>query len=234
MARQMAHGDMTMLGMGDMLGMTDMPNLPWTAATFALTALMWWIMMIGMMVPSAAPTVLLFAGVQRHYVADKSPAPQVSAFTAGYLVTWAGFSVLAAALQWWLNALTLISPMQMVVRHWLGIAFVAAAGIYQLTPLKNVCLRHCRSPAEFLASHRRSGAAGPLRMGAEHGAFCVGCCWLLMGILFFAGVMDLAWVAALAVLVLAEKLLPRGELLARASGVALLGYAAALALRQGG
>jgi len=114
-----------------------------------------------------------------------------------------------------------------------GAVLVALAGLYQLAPLQSVCLRHCRSPAEFLSSHWRAGSAGAWRMGVEHGTFCVGCCWLLMALLLFAGVMSLLWIAALGVFVLLEKLVPRGEWLARASGVLLLGFAAYLLATSG-
>jgi predicted metal-binding membrane protein len=213
--------------MSSMRGMV-MPPEPWTAATFVLMTLMWWVMMIGMMVPSAAPMVLLFGGVQRRQLPHERPALRVALFVAGYLAVWALFSVLAAGAQWALTSAGLLSSMELTATRALGALLVALAGIYQLTPLKNLCLRHCRSPAEFLSSHWRAGSAGAFGMGVAHGAFCVGCCWLLMGLLFFAGVMNLLWVAALGVLVLLEKLVPRGEWLARASGVLLIALAAYL------
>jgi len=230
MAAQMARGDMRLMGLSDMSGMRGMamPPEPWTAATFALMTLMWWVMMIGMMVPSAAPMVLLYGGLQRRRLPDERPALRVALFVAGYLAIWAAFSALAASIQWALTSTGLVSSMELTATRTVGALFVALAGVYQLAPLKNVCLRHCRSPADFLSSHWRAGSAGAWRMGVVHGAYCVGCCWLLMGLLFFAGVMNLLWVAALGVFVLLEKLVPRGEWLARASGVALLGFAAYL------
>jgi predicted metal-binding membrane protein len=229
-----------------MAAMPDMPGMPgmaaaatepitttssWSVKTFALTAVMWWVMMIGMMLPSAVPIVLLFGGVQRRQLAAESPALRVAVFTLGYLVVWGAFSLLAATAQWGLTALALLAPMDLTATSaWLGALLVALAGAYQLTPLKNVCLRHCRAPAEYLSSHWRRGTAGAFRMGIGHGAYCVGCCWLLMALLFVVGVMNLLWVAAIAVFVLLEKLVPRGELVARASGVALLGFALYLGL----
>ncbi len=224
--------------MPDMPGMAAMAMEPVTAsppsvATFSLTALMWWVMMIGMMLPSAVPIVLLFGGVQRRQLAAESPALRVAVFTLGYLVVWGAFSLVAAAAQWGLTALAMLAPMELTITSaWLGVLLVALAGIYQLTPLKNVCLRHCRAPAEYLSSHWRRGTAGAFRMGIEHGAYCVGCCWLLMALLFVVGVMNLLWVAAIAVFVLLEKLVPRGELVARASGVALLAFAVYLGLNR--
>ena len=239
LAQQMAGaaGASSLATMPDMPGMPGMPGMPampaqppWTLSTFALTTLMWWAMMIGMMVPSAAPMVLLFGVVQRRQPAGENPALRVAAFTLGYLATWAAFSVLAAGAQWALIELAVLAPMELTATPWLAAVIVALAGVYQLTPLKNVCLRHCRSPAEFLSAHWRRGNLGALRMGVEHGAYCVGCCWLLMALLFAVGVMNLLWVAVLAVFVLIEKVVPRGELVARASGAAMLAFAAYLAL----
>ena len=230
MAAQMARGDMRLVGLGDMSGMRGMlmASARWTGATFALMTLMWWIMMIGMMVPSAAPMVLLFGGVQRRQLQDEGPALRVASFVAGYLAVWAVFSVLTASTQWAFSSAGLLSSLDLRATRRFGAVLVAVAGAYQLTPLKNLCLRHCRAPADFLSAHWRAGSLGALRMGFVHGAFCVGCCWLLMGLLFFAGVMNLLWVAALGMLVLLEKLVPRGEWLARASGVLLIVLAAYL------
>jgi predicted metal-binding membrane protein len=221
-----------------MPGMTEMPGMPGMQADaagsaasspFLPTALMWFVMMIGMMVPSAAPMILLFGSVQRRQLATESPALRVALFTAGYLLTWGSFSLLAATAQVALTERAVLAPLTLTVAGWLGAVLVALAGIYQLTPLKNVCLRHCRSPAEFLSNHWRRGSAGALRMGVVHGLYCVGCCWLLMGLLFVVGVMNLVWVAAIAGFILVEKLVPRGETVARVSGIALLVFAAYVA-----
>src|SRR6185503_2601265 len=220
-----------------MAAMPDMPGMPRVggsaepARTFALTAFMWWTMMVGMMLPSATPMVLLFGNVQRRQLAAENPPLRVAVFTLGYVVTWGAFSLAAAAAQIVLVERALLAPMELSVTTRIGAFLVALAGIYQLTPLKNVCLRRCRSPAEFLSNHWHRGTAGALRMGVEHGLFCVGCCWLLMCLLFVVGVMNLLWVAAIAVFVLIEKVAPRGEIVARVSGVALLAFAAYLALR---
>jgi predicted metal-binding membrane protein len=224
-----------------MVSMPDMPGMPGMSGqgadepasrAFALTAFMWWTMMVGMMLPSAVPMVLLFGTVQRRQLAAESPSLRVAVFTLGYVVTWGAFGLLAAAAQTVLAERALLAPMDLTVTTRVGALLVALAGIYQLTPLKNVCLRRCRSPAEFLSGHWRPGTSGALRMGVEHGLFCVGCCWLLMGLLFVVGVMNLFWVAAIAAFVLLEKIVPRGEAVARASGVGLLAFAAYLALGQ--
>ncbi len=229
-ARQM--GDMGTAATSPMPGMPEMPGMPGMqtapgagAPKFLPTALMWLVMMIGMMVPSAAPMVLLFGNVQRRQLANESPALRVALFTAGYLAVWGAFSAVAAITQVALAKRSMLASMELTVANGLGALLVALAGLYQLTPLKNVCLRHCRSPAEFLSRHWRKGSAGALRMGVEHGLYCVGCCWVLMGLLFVVGVMNLVWVAALAGLVLLEKLVPRGETVARISGIALLLFA---------
>jgi predicted metal-binding membrane protein len=225
--------------MGDMSAaprMAEMPGMPGMEAAgaspspFLPTALMWLVMMIGMMVPSAAPMILMFGSVQRRQLAAESPAIRVALFLAGYLAAWGAFSVLAAAAQVALTDLAVLAPMELAVAGWAGPLLVALAGIYELAPLKNVCLRHCRSPAEFLSNHWRRGSAGALRMGMEHGLYCVGCCWPLMGLLFVVGVMNLAWVVAIAAFVLVQKLVPHGEIIARVGGVALLLLAAYLAL----
>jgi len=223
--------------MAAMPGMPAMPNMPGMggqtggfAQSLALTGLMWWTMMIGMMVPSAAPMILLFGSVQRRQLAAESPKLRVALFTAGYLAIWGAFSVAAAGAQLALTKLALLAPLDLTVTAWLGAVLVALAGVYQLTPLKNACLRRCRSPAEFLSSHWRRGNPGAFRMGIDHGVYCVGCCWLLMSLLFVVGVMNLVWVAVIAAFVLIEKLVPQGETTAKINGVALLALALFLAL----
>ena len=233
LSKQMSHD----ASMASMPGMRAMPNMPrlggataGAARSIALTVLMWWTMMIGMMVPSAAPMVLLFGNVQRRELAAESPKLRVALFTAGYLAIWGAFSLLAAVAQLALTKLGLLAPLDLTVTGWLGALLVALAGIYQLTPLKNACLRRCHSPAEFLSSHWRRGNSGALRMGIDHGVYCVGCCWLLMSLLFVVGVMNLIWVAVIAVFVLIEKLVPQGETTAKINGAALLALALFLAL----
>ena len=191
--------------------------------SYALLMLgMWWTMMVAMMIPSAAPTILLYARVHRHHQ-PSSRAPHSVMFLSGYLLAWLLFSIAATLLHAALERSGLVHGMLM----WsssagLTGALLLLAGAFQLTPLKHVCLLHCRSPAAWLARHWQSGSAGALRMGMRHGLFCVGCCWSLMLLLFAGGVMNLVWIAGLAIIVLLEKLLPRGEWLARGSGLLLL------------
>jgi predicted metal-binding membrane protein len=200
--------------------------IAWELNRWALMIAMWWIMMIAMMTPSAAPTILLYARVHRYELArgkvQDNDAP-TGAFAAGYLLVWLAFSVAATTLLWALERAELISAMMMGSRsRWLSGAVLLAAGLYQLSPVKNACLAHCRSPTAFLSRHWRPQARGALRLGAMHGAYCVGCCWMLMALLFVGGVMNLAWIAALAILVMIEKVAPAGQWVSRGAGIALI------------
>jgi len=168
-------------------------------------------MMLAMMLPGAAPMLLLFARVNRSHKAQDRPYVPTGIFAAGYLAAWGRFSLLAAALQSGLEQLDLVVPMMTTTNYWLGGAILLAAGLWQLTPLKGVCLRHCRSPLALLAQQWRPGQLGAFRMGLEHGAYCLGCCWFLMGLLFFGGIMNLFWIAGLALFVLLEKTIPMGH-----------------------
>ena len=200
----------------------------WTLITWALMIAMWWIMMVAMMVPSAAPAILLYARTYRHAVAQgqiqSRPAP-TGAFAAGYLLVWLGFSLAAAVLNRMLEWADLVSAMSMGSQsRWLSASVLITAGLYQLSPLKHACLAHCRAPASFLARHWRPHARGALRLGALHGAYCVGCCWMLMALLFVGGAMNLAWIAALTVLVLIEKLLQAGPRVGTGAGLVLIAW----------
>ncbi len=197
-------------------------NLAWTPAYFALMLAMWWVMMVAMMLPSAGPMVLLFAAVNRKRCQQGQPYTLTGFIAAGYLFAWGGFSLVAVVLQWGLEQLALLSQMVQTTSPYLGAALLIAAGVYQLTPLKQACLRHCRSPLQFIAYHWRQGAGGAFRMGLEHGLFCLGCCWVLMALLFYGGVMNLAWVAGLALYVLVEKLVPAGHRISRFAGALLI------------
>ncbi len=198
----------------------------WNPGYWFIMLLMWWVMMIAMMVPSASPMILLYARVARHAQKGSENTGQVVAtgsFALGYLLAWLLFSAGAVLLQWTLeNAGVLNGMMMWSTSKSLTAGLLAVAGIYQLSPLKSVCLRHCRSPAEFISSHWRDGATGALRMGLDHGLYCVGCCWFLMALLFAGGIMNLVWIVGLAILVLLEKLLPAGGWIARVSGVILI------------
>jgi len=221
-----------MSGPGTLSGLSDpmagMPMPVWTAGHAALVFSMWWVMMAAMMLPSAAPMLLLFATVDRRQPEGARSHVATSLFAAGYLVAWAGFSVAAVCLQSGLQLTGLVSPMLAGTHATFNGVLLIAAGLYQLTPLKQACLRLCRSPLEFLATHWQRGALGALRMGLAHGATCVGCCWFLMALLFVGGVMNLYWNAGLALFVLFEKTMGGGRWLSRATGVVLLAWGAGL------
>jgi predicted metal-binding membrane protein len=199
----------------------------WDAAYWLAMLVMWWVMMIAMMIPSAAPMILLYARVFRHGQARGQIADSLvptGSFAAGYLACWLGFSALATVLQFVLERAGLLHGMWMwSTNRWLTAGLLIAAGLFQLTPLKAACLEHCRSPAAFLSRHWRPGQLGALRLGIVHGAYCLGCCWALMLLLFAAGIMNLVWIAGLAALVLIEKLAPFGAALARVTSVLLIG-----------
>jgi predicted metal-binding membrane protein len=224
-------------GMSDM-AMNDMPGMAmpmvadWTPTVFALAFAMWWVMMLGMMVPSAAPMILTFATLNRNKRARGQGFVPTSVFTLGYLVVWGLFSLSATAAQWALDRIALLSPMAATTSPMLGGALLILAGLYQFTPLKQACLRNCRSPFAFVLNHWHDGNAGALRMGLEHGSYCLGCCALLMALLFVVGVMNLLWVAAIAMFVFAEKLLPGGARIGWVGGGVMLGFGVFL-LTQG-
>jgi predicted metal-binding membrane protein len=180
------------------------------------------VMMAGMMLPSALPMILTFATINRRKRTRGQPHVATSVFVTGYLVAWGGFSVAATAAQWGLEQGLLMTPMGMSTSTTFGGVLLIGAGLYQFTPLKHACLRHCRSPFDFVLNRWRDGRRGALAMGVEHGLYCLGCCWLAMALLFVFGVMNLLWIATLAVLVLAEKVVPGGPWIARASGVAMI------------
>ena len=200
---------------------------PWSAADAGLTFLMWAVMMVGMMVPSAAPMSLLFGAVARKAADGQGDAVTPTfVFTSGYVAAWTLFSVGATALQWWLERVALLSPMLASTSPLFGAALLVGAGLYQWSPWKESCLEHCRAPARFFAAHWRPGRLGAFRMGLDHGFYCLGCCALLMGLLFFGGVMNLLWVAGITLFVLVEKVAPHGRLIARAAGSGMLALGA--------
>jgi predicted metal-binding membrane protein len=176
-----------------------------------------------MMLPSAAPLILLILGVYRRRD-DRHTRLNSVLFVSAYLLAWTLFSLAAASGQIALHRAALLSAAMVAKSGMLTAAILILAGVYQLLPMKNACLAHCRSPLSFLTEHWREGPAGALRMGLLHGLFCVGCCWALMALLFVAGVMNLLWVAAIAVFVLLEKLWRQGLLVGRIAGVLLIAW----------
>jgi predicted metal-binding membrane protein len=200
------------------MGMTM--HQPWSAADALFTFAMWVVMMVGMMAASVMPMLLLFAGSNASRGEDLAWL-NVPIFGLGYFTAWAGFSVVATAAQWALHQAAMLSPAMSASSPRVAGGILLAAGVYQLTPWKGRCLTHCRSPLGFLMTNWRDGKLGAIRMGMHHGAYCLGCCWALMGVLFVVGVMNLSWVAVLAVFVLLEKIGPSGAILARVSGAVI-------------
>ncbi|HKK13772.1 MAG TPA: DUF2182 domain-containing protein [Gammaproteobacteria bacterium] len=204
-------------------GMMDMPGSasPWNSDSLLLTFVMWAVMMVGMMLPSAAPAILLYGSIAKKNRADGSILPATWVFASGYLFVWTLFSVAATVLQAAFQETRLLTPAMASASTWLSGVLLVAAGVYQWLPVKGACLEKCRSPLQLFLFHWRPGTAGAFRMGVEHGWFCVGCCWALMLLLFAAGVMNLLWVAVIAGFVLIEKVLPGGTLIGRLGGIGL-------------
>jgi predicted metal-binding membrane protein len=222
-AHRMASGSAGMRGHSMAPVMHVMAGMqPWTATEFGLRLAMWAVMMVAMMVPTAIPMTLLYAAVARKAAAQHSPVAPAFVFVAGYTAMWAVFSVVATVAQRALDQAALLSPMMVSRSAWLGAVLLIAAGVYQLTPLKSACLRNCRAPAQFLSRYWRNSRLGAFRMGLRLGAYCLGCCWVLMGLLFVGGVMNLLWIAAIAVFVLAEKTIPFGVIGGRVAGAAMI------------
>lgn len=193
------------------LSMTTLQIQQWSVGYFWMMFIMWGIMMVGMMLPSVAPMILLYAAVARKSKKQGMPIAPTGAFTIGYLAVWILFSLLATIAQYGLDRAAMLSPMMVSNSPFLGAGLLVAAGIYQWLPFKQSCLKHCRSPFHFISSHWQPGAYGAFKMGLHHGAFCLGCCWVLMLLLFVGGVMNLVWIAAITLFVLLEKILPIGD-----------------------
>ena len=213
MARDM-YGPMTGASAWMMTANWDLPHL-------LLLWAMWTVMMTGMMLPSASPLVLLYGATARRS-ARETAGRQIYALAAGYLIVWAVFSLGATALQRGLAVLLLATPMMESASSRIAGTFLLIAGLYQLTPIKHACLRTCRSPLGFLMSRWRGGWSGAMNMGLEHGAYCVGCCWALMLLLFAGGVMNVMVIVALTAFIGLEKLAPLGAHAARIGGVLLM------------
>jgi predicted metal-binding membrane protein len=232
--------DMDMGGM-DMTGFRMIPagigimlpaDAPWRAIEFVYVFVMWAVMMVGMMAPSAAPMILMYARVGRHGRDHGKPFAATGWFAAGYLFAWSGFSLAATCLQWAIERATLLDSRMAIGSQTLGAIVLIAAGGYQWTPLKDICLAQCQSPFLFLMRHGgfREDARGCLLLGLRHGSYCVGCCWVLMALLFVGGVMSVLWITLLTLLVLLEKLTPLGRWIARAAGIACVAAGAWLLL----
>lgn len=225
----------TMTGVGLGSNVFEMSRLPWEDTSvdnmtmpmsgisyFFVLLAMWWVMMIAMMLPSAAPTILLAAALNRRSTSDRPPFGTATFFTVGYLLAWFIFSLVAMVGQLVLESSGLLSTMMHSRSTYLTAGLLLAAGVWQFSPIKQACLRHCRSPVEFITRHRRPGNRGALVMGLHHGTYCLGCCWFLMVLLFAGGVMNLYWIAGLALFVLIEKLCSGGIWFGRVTGAGFI------------
>lgn len=206
----------------DHAAMPPLDAQTWTSLDVLMAFLMWAAMMVAMMLPSALPMIDAVATIAARRKARGDAYTPASVFVVGYLVVWIGFSAFAAVVQWTLHKAALLTPMMESASPIMAGVLFLLAGAYQFAPFKHACLAKCRSPAAFVLTEWRDGIAGTVVMGLKHGGFCVGCCWALMALLFAVSVMDLRWVAALALLVAVEKIAPFGEAFARLLGVASL------------
>jgi predicted metal-binding membrane protein len=227
--------DMTVLTLFPHAHVEPMQGMALPETTWLTVIAMWWVMMIAMMTPSAAPLVLLYVRVLRHWSGENASVGVSSVLVVtGYLAVWLAFSIVAAGLQYALERAGLISAMMLWSKSaWLSSLVLIGAGVYQLSPWKRACLEHCRGPVVFLGRRARTGRLNALRLGIEHGAWCVGCCWLLMALLFVGGVMNLVWVALLALLILAEKVVPNGRRVSALAGVVLIVWGLATLVHSG-
>jgi predicted metal-binding membrane protein len=224
----------TVAGAGMGMSGFEMTRMPWTNMdgqsmnmtmsgpnSILVLLVMWWVMMVAMMLPSAAPVILLTAAFNRRSTSDHPPFGAAAFFALGYLLAWLVFSLVAAFAQWGLESNGLLSSMMNSKSHYLTAGLLLAAGVWQLSSIKLLCLRHCRSPVEFITRQRRPGNRGALLMGLHHGVYCLGCCWFLMALLFVGGVMNLCWIVGLALFVLVEKLIAKGLWFGRVTGSGL-------------
>jgi predicted metal-binding membrane protein len=218
------HLSATMSGMdmADMPGMAMSRYDAWSVVDVVLLFVMWAVMMSAMMVPAAAPMVLTFAMVQRKRQEQARAVVPTVVFLLGYAVVWTGYAAAAALAQWRLHEAGLLSSAMTSTSARLGGVLLLMSGVFQWTPLKQTCLAKCRSPLSFIMTEWREGRGGAFVMGMRHGGYCVACCWALMALLFVAGVMNLLWIAGLAVFVLAERVLPGGLVVGRIAGALLL------------
>ena len=204
------------------LEMSKPQTQSWGPVDFVLTFVMWTVMMTAMMVPAATPMIVMFATINRKRSEQQGSFVSTSVFLVGYMMAWAGYSVLAVLAQWCLHTTALLSPLMTNTSPILGGVLLLTAGIFQFTPLKYACLTRCRSPLGFLLNEWQEGARGAFMMGLRNGNYCVVCCWALMALMFVAGVMNLLWMALIAAFVLVEKVVPGGQWVSRISGLLLL------------
>ena len=217
-------GDFRMIPSG--MGLMVLAHTPWQAMEFAFVFVMWTVMMVGMMTPSAVPMILMYARVGRQ--TEGAPFASTVWVAVGYLLVWVASALLATLIQWALERTALLDSWMETTSNVLGGLVFVAAGTYQWTRVKDLCLAQCQKPFEFVMRHGgfRRDAPGSVMLGLRHGAYCVGCCWTLMALLFVGGVMNLLWIVLLALLILLEKITPSGRLIAQLAGIILIAVGA--------
>jgi predicted metal-binding membrane protein len=237
LADDMRMGGMDMTGFRMVpagLGMMMPAAVPWAPVEFVFVYVMWAVMMVGMMTPSVAPMVLIYARVGRQAAEQGKPFAPAALFAGGYLLVWIVSSAAAMIAEWALDRALLLTPMMESANRTFGGTVLIATGLYQWMPLKDACLKQCQAPLQFIQRHGgfRRDAAGSLALGARHGLYCLGCCWALMALLFVGGVMNVLWIAALTIIVLTEKVVP-GRLIPRVAGAGLIAAGIAMLASAG-
>jgi predicted metal-binding membrane protein len=203
----------------------------WSWTDFVLLFLMWFVMMIAMMTPSITPLVLIFTLINRKRLQQQNPFVPTGYLLSGYFLVWAAFSLFATLLQWLLQQFSLLNPGMTTTSKILGGIILILAGIFQFTPLKNTCLRHCRSPIGFIHQYWKDGKSGALRMGIQNGIYCLGCCWILMLLLFVSGIMNILWIVLISIFVLIEKVLTSVKAIPVVAAIALIAYGVIILLQ---
>ncbi len=227
LAADMQMGGMDMTGYRTIpagMGMMMPAAAPWQRIEFAFVFVMWAVMMVGMMTPSVAPMILIYARVGRQAAAQRQPVAASAWFAGGYLLIWVAFALIATIVQWSIERAGWLNSDMVVTSGILGGLILIAAGLYQWTPIKDACLQQCQSPLQFIQRNGgfRAEPFGSLALGARHGAYCVGCCWVLMALLFVVGVMNVLWIALIMIFVLLEKIIPAGRLVSRIAGIGFI------------
>lgn len=206
----------------ELMSMNMQPITLWSSIDLVMLFVMWSIMMAGMMLPSALPTIMLVQRINDNRKKRQAPYSSTYYFISGYLLAWVFYSLAITGMQYWLHTLSILTPMMKSGQIWFTSLLLFLAGIYQWLPIKQTCLRNCRSPLSLITKEWREGSFNAIKLGFNHGQYCLGCCWVLMALLFALGVMDLFWIAMLTLAVLIEKLAPKGALFGKCLGVVLI------------
>ena len=199
-----------------------LPATQWTINNFFIMLTMWWLMMVAMMLPSATPVILLACALNRRSDSSRLPYGKTFYFVSGYLLIWFIFSLIAVIAHWQLEQMGILTSMMQNSSKTMAAGLLIAAGIWQFTPIKQACLKYCRSPVIFLTQYRRPGNKGALLMGMHHGVFCLGCCWFLMCLIFVICIMNVYWLIGLTVFVLIEKTFAHGPLFGQIAGLGFI------------